>query len=224
MTPSPHRTILTVITGSQAHGLATPESDVDRRGVFVVPTTALLAIGETPERTQRPSDGDDDARWEVGHFLTLATKSNPSILEVLRAPVEEADSWGLQLRDLFPAVWSSRGVYEAFTGYGLSQRKRFLESQDERSPKYAVAYLRTLYMAHSLLVTDNYYITMQDTSIYPTLVRWKRGEYTVGEVIETCLNWAQAVEVAYACNPHKQTDLAAVNDYLLRLRRALWEG
>lgn len=36
--------ILKVIVGSQAHGLATPASDFDYRGVFVVPTKEILCV------------------------------------------------------------------------------------------------------------------------------------------------------------------------------------
>ena len=37
--------ILKVLVGSQAHGLAGPESDKDFRSVFVMPTTDMFRVG-----------------------------------------------------------------------------------------------------------------------------------------------------------------------------------
>ena len=45
-------TILKVLTGSRAYGLDTPESDYDYHGVYVTPTSELLAIGPNPPTCQ----------------------------------------------------------------------------------------------------------------------------------------------------------------------------
>lgn len=111
------RELLKVVVGSQAHGLAGPTSDYDYRGVFAVPTVELLKIGgEDIKHTAWIEGKDDDTSWEIGKFLFLATKCNPTILEAFLAPVVHADPFSEELRSFFPSVWNSIGVKNAFIG------------------------------------------------------------------------------------------------------------
>lgn len=226
------RGMLTVLVGSKAHGLDTALSDEDYRSVFLQPTSDLLKIGgghikstwvegQENERTQRV----DDTGWEVGHFLFLATKSNPSILECFLAPVETATEDGLRVRELFPHVWSGYAVRDAFIGYGLNQRKKLLDDREPelRQAKYAVAYLRTLFQAKELLESGTFTIRVAESEIGSTLKRWKAGAFQMGEVIDTCRTWSIAVESAYEkYGKDKQTNLEPVNAFLLDLRRREW--
>lgn len=153
MSNKPQKTILKVLVGSHAHGLATPESDQDYRSIFLWPTSDLLNIGPKPKITEHSDGGDDCVSYELGHFLKLAAQSNPSILEVLVSPVIEATYTGQQVQNLFPYLWSSDGVKNAFLGYSHSQRKKFLEEVDDtkRIWKYATAYARVLLLGIELL-------------------------------------------------------------------------
>jgi len=73
--------IFETLTGSRAYGLHQPDSDEDARGVLVGPPEWYFGFIAAPE--QIAIDGDDRVHYEVGKFLRLATKANPSILEVL---------------------------------------------------------------------------------------------------------------------------------------------
>jgi len=228
------KTILKVVVGSQAHGLATPESDFDYRGVFVVPTTEILSLGNTKRQTSWNEGKNDDTSWEIGHFLFLATKCNPTILETFLAPgvnvfnqAQESDpvlrEYGQELRSLFPFIWNSTDVANAFVGYGLNQRKKFLEDKDNRANKYAAAYLRTLYNAHELLTTGQFTVRIIDTEIGKKVKAFKEGDYTIGEVIEVCYHWQKKVYEALNSKPRKQSQLAPVNNFLLKIRKEFWE-
>lgn len=216
--------ILKVIVGSQAHGLATPESDFDYRGVFVLPTSEILKLGGKVSSTSWIEGKDDDTSWEIGHFLNLATHSNPTILETFLAPLvsEETDEVGLRLREIFPYVWNSNDVLNAFRGYGINQRKKMLDDKDKRGHKYAAAFLRVLYQGVQLLETGTFDVDFRNTAVYDTLVKWKSGEYYPGEVIDECHSWLALLENAYKNNPDKQTDLDAVNEFLLSVRMHHW--
>lgn len=228
--------ILKVIVGSQAHGLATPESDFDYRGVFVNPTKEILSLRGSPKHTSWIEGKDDDTSWEIGHFLHLATHCNPTILETFLAPINwTEDSNGLltsealdctteghKLRELFPYVWNSKGVHDAFTGYGFNQRKKFLEDKDQRGSKYAAAYLRTLVNAWELLETGTFTVRIADLPIGQTVRKWKNGNWSYGEVIDTCYVWQLKVAEAYKNNPDKQTNLEAVDEFLLDVRKNNW--
>ena len=171
---------------------------------------------------EKTEDGKLDATaWELGHFLALATHCNPTILEVFCAPVIEADEDGEGLRALFSSIWHPKGVRDAFVGYGLNQRKKFLEDKDRRPAKYASAYLRVLYQAAILLESGVLPVDLRESPVFPTLQRWREGRFTKGEVIDECLVWQQAVEECYT-RSQQAPSLNAVNEFLLDVRRRRW--
>ncbi len=222
-------TILRVLVGSRAHGLHTEDSDFDWRGVFVNPTSEILKIGGTTTQTSWIEGKEDDTSWEVGKFLLMATKCNPTILETFKAErnalsewSDEETEWGWQLQALFPHVWNSKDVFNAFRGYAKNQQKKFLDGKDTRPHKYAVAYLRTLYLAVQLLETGTFDLNMEKTPIFNSLLRWKNKDYGIGEVMDLTARWEQKVEEAYKRNPDKQTNLEPVNDFLLEIRKEFW--
>jgi predicted nucleotidyltransferase len=237
------KTILKTIVGSHAHGLATPESDYDYRGVFVLPTQEILKIGGDRQKTNWHEGEEDSTSWEIGHFLSLSLQSNPTILETYLAPRVEhpngpqvmqpmgfqelrdysrLDLWGDKLRELFPYVWSSRRVRDAFIGYGLNQRKKFLDNKDKRGPKYAAAFLRTLYNGYELLTTGTFTVRIVDTNIGDAVKRFKEGDYEIGEVIQLCHDWMGVVDIAYEKRPEHHADIDKVNNFLLDVRKAFW--
>lgn len=228
-------TILKVIVGSQAHGLATFESDTDYRGVFVQSAKERLNPFSKPIDTQwfeksgtAGGTVTDDTSTEVGKFLFEATKSNPTTLEVFKGTnvVNGAyGAWGISLQELFPHVWSSKGVYEAFTGYGRNQRTKMLDDRDGKAGKFAVAWLRTLYNAAELLRFGTFELSVIGTPIEKVTRMWKTGHsqltkpgkdvrLTNGEVIDTCAEYEGIASYAYETMPPKETEFEPLIDYL----------
>lgn len=226
--PRKHK-ILRVIVGSQAHGLATPESDFDYRGVFIYKTSDILKLGAPSDQTSWIEGKEDDTSWELSKFLLMATKCNPTVLEVFLAPspIDDGDAivdkrYIDELRSLFPYVWNSTDVMNAFIGYGLNQRKKFLDAKDQRPQKYACAYLRTLYQGWELLNTGSFTIRIADTEVGGWLRLWKSGKWKLGEVMEVCAEWEKKVREAYVKNPDKQTNIEPINEFILKVRRENW--
>lgn len=213
--------LLKVLVGSRAHGLATAESDYDYRGVYIVPTDELLKLGASPKTTQWIEGEVDDTSWELGHFLKMATQCNPTILETFLAPiVEHSPQHAWDLRGLFPHLLDSKRIVDAFIGYGLNQRKKFLENKNDRPKKYAVAYLRTLFQAEELLRTGTFTVRVVDTEVGPMLKRWKEEEAPAGEVIQECINWEMKVMKAFEESEPLVPNLELVNEFLLKVRKS----
>ena len=218
-----NKTILKTIVGSHAHGLANKDSDFDYRGVFVQPTNEILALGPKKKHTSWIEGKVDDTSYEIGHFLFLATKSNPTILEVFLAPIADSDEIGMEMRSLFPHVWNSIDVRNAFIGYGLNQRKKFLDNKDGRREKYAAAYLRVLYNAYELLKTGTFTVRVADTPVGEIVRKFKEGGFTIGEVIQVTSEWQLKVEKAYDKTNKRITNVDKVNDFLLKVRKENWK-
>ncbi|MEP2278593.1 nucleotidyltransferase domain-containing protein [Maribacter sp.] len=75
--------IFECISGSRAYGLATPTSDTDIRGVFILPKEkyySLEYVGQINNET------NDIVYYELKKFMELLSKNNPNILELLSAP------------------------------------------------------------------------------------------------------------------------------------------
>ena len=71
------------ISGSNAYGTNTPESDKDIRGVFIQPLQDILRHGFV----EQVSDETNDVTfYELGRFMHLAAGNNPNILELLKVP------------------------------------------------------------------------------------------------------------------------------------------
>ncbi len=215
---SPYK-ILKVLVGSQAHGLAGPESDADYRSVFVMPTTEMFRLGFKYSGVRMTKEAADETSWEVGLFLTLATECYPLVLEAFLAPVVWADDWGGELRTLFPAVWAPKQAYDAFVGYAENQRKKLLEKKDARPAKYAAAHVRVLYNLCELLERETFTVRTSETMIGETVGRIKSGSFKTGEVIDLGEElMARAQKALFHCTHHPQ--LEKIDAFLVRIRKA----
>ena len=225
------------LVGSVAHGLARPGSDLDVKEVYALDTGEFFVIGDrrgyrTP-KASTPVDRLADAdltQYEVGHFLHLATKSNPSILEVMKTPRDRPEviltSWGEPLLDLFPHVWNSHDVYHAFRGYGMSQRRRMQQGEgDARDRKYACAWLRTLYNACDLLATGTFSMDVTGTKIEGILRQWRTpGEpFFLAQAEALCGAWEATLDRTFAEAPEKKVDYEPINDFIITVRRELFQ-
>lgn len=221
-------TILKVVVGSQAHGLATPESDFDYRGVYVLPTEDILSLGfKYSGSNWVEGEKEDCTAWEIGHFLTLALQNNPTILEVFNSPVvDNLHILGSQLRDLFPYIINPKRAYDAFTGYGKNQQKKFLDKKDSRPHKYAAAHIRVLCNLNELLETGNFNVNMTNHPLFETIKRIKNKNYSVGEVIDlTEYLTDKATHLLATCTIPSKTDeerYKVLNDFLLKVRSEFW--
>lgn len=75
--------LMEAIVGSQSFGLATLTSDIDCRGIFVLPMSERIKADPIK---QIADEKNNEVYWELSFFLQLIGKSNPSALEFLFSP------------------------------------------------------------------------------------------------------------------------------------------
>jgi len=167
--------LLRGITGSVAYGLNTPESDVDRQGVFAVPTEKLLGL-HPPAQTIDGHDPDITCH-DAGKFLSLALKANPTILELLWLPedlYEIRTPLGDKLIGIRQCFLSRKMVRNAYLGYATQQFKR-LESRGDgtfssdlrkRTAKHARHLARLLTQGWQLYSTGTFSVRLDDPEWY----------------------------------------------------------
>lgn len=83
----PQRTILLTRAGSHAYGLATPESDLDLRGIVIPPKEYFLGFWH--RFAQAESTGPDLVIYDIRKFFHLAAACNLSIIELLWTAAED---------------------------------------------------------------------------------------------------------------------------------------
>jgi hypothetical protein len=109
------------ISGSHAYGLATPESDTDIRGVYVLPQSYLYGLEYVP---QINNETNDITYYELRRFIELLTKNNPSILELLNTPADcilyEHPFWA----EIKQINFLSKLCESTFAGYAMTQIKK----------------------------------------------------------------------------------------------------
>lgn len=161
----PDNIILEGVTGSTAYGLNTENSDIDVKGVYLLPTDMVLSIGFNPQKTTKDHVDPDWVYHEVGKFMKLVIAGNPTVTELLYldeytilTPV------GQLLIDNRAAFLSTKAVMDAYRGYALSQALRLnnrtqqgLDGYDsalkKRFAKHTRHCFRLLMQARQLLET-----------------------------------------------------------------------
>jgi predicted nucleotidyltransferase len=213
--------ILKVLVGSRAHGLNDENSDYDYRAVYVLPTSKILSLDYRYQANDWIEGEEDNVSYEIGHFLSLALKCNPSILEVFKAPIVSTTDDGVALRQLFDDVWNPHDTFNAFVGYGLNQRKKLLDKKDNRPNKYGVAYLRTLWNLIELLQKNDFSVKVNALLIKEMLDDIRHGEHSVGEIINFAESMtAEAERYLKTCKHKANKD--RVNEFLLAIRQRYW--
>ena len=113
--------LLDCVSGSTAYNLNVARSDVDKKGIFMMPQKQLYGF----ERQEQIANAtNDEVYFEIGRFLDLLVKNNPNILELLNTPAEHV-LYRHPLMDLVkPADFLSKLCMDTFAGYAQTQIKK----------------------------------------------------------------------------------------------------
>lgn len=111
------------IAGSHVYGLATEDSDLDKRGVFLEDFKSVL-LGKT--RSQMSIDGDDQTYYEIKTFLDFIRVQNPNAIELLFTPKEFILEQHEILTPIFnnPHQFLTKNIIKTFGGFAKNQIKK----------------------------------------------------------------------------------------------------
>lgn len=156
--------ILEGIVGSTAYGLATPESDVDKLGIYVEPTRELLKLYADDWRRHTVQEHNPDGTWhEARKYCRLALTCNPSVLELLWLPADLytiQKRFGVQLIRIRDAFLSAEHVRCSYLGYATAQVGRM--GRGTNTEKNARHVYRLLYQGYQLYATGELPVRLED--------------------------------------------------------------
>jgi uncharacterized protein len=209
--------------GSKAFGLSTDSSDDDLRGIYLPPARLHWSLRRLPEQLEFADEERDEVYWELGKFLRLALKANPSVLEILWTPmVLQADETAHELRAIRQS-FLSKHVYKTYSGYVLSQFRRMAnadKTQGTYKPKHAMHLLRLLYSGITALETGAIRIDVAEHREELLFIR--DGGLPFEEVKRRALELDEQFQHAFERTTlPEQPDYAKVDDFLIRARRRM---
>lgn len=217
--------ILEARTGSHAYGLNHAQSDLDSMGIFLAPTSEIAGLhwGSSKESWSNASpDGDDVSYHELGKFLRLSLKSNPTLIELYfmkdYLKINHIGESMLDLKDSILYTYDdgkkSHGIRSAYYNYAKSQIERVVKEYPNHKHKMARHALRLTRQGIELLTTGETSVRVENPEQYfdlqhmhfDDLLDILYGELKRLDTVETMLPDAPNVE--------------AVSDWLLDIRRA----
>ena len=112
------------VAGSTLYNLNTPTSDLDVRGIFMVPNKDRLSLVEPPGEVADKTH--DITFYELNKFMHLAADVNPNIIELLFIPSSHLTFHNDKYRMLSDNadLFISKKAKHSFTGYAYAQIKR----------------------------------------------------------------------------------------------------
>lgn len=224
--------LLKGVVGSTAYGLNHENSDVDYMGVFAAPTSEVLGLGKVQESVV--SKDPDTTLHEAKKFVTLCLNGNPSVSELLWLDrYEYVDNLGDDLIGLRRSFLSAKKVRDSYLGYATSQFERLKNRGDgsfsadtrKRTEKHARHLVRLVEQGFHLYRSGELVVNLRSNAseIDPDWV------FQVGSQIaddpSRAKKYMRQAEVRFDSTKTAilgEPDVAAVERWLLRVRRADW--
>lgn len=209
------------IVGSRAYGLDGPDSDIDRRGIYVPPAAMQWSLYGVPEQLER--DATQECYWEMQRFLVLALKANPNVLECLYTPLVET---ALPLAEellAIRAIFLSRLIYQTYNGYVMSQFKKL---EGDLRTKGAVKWKHAMHLIRLLLsgifALKEGVVPVRVEEHRERLLAIRRGDVPLKEINAWRLSLHKTFDAAFAqTRLPERPDYEQANAFLLKARRSM---
>lgn len=223
---APQNVLLAGIVGSTAYGLAGPDSDVDRLGIFAAPTVAFHGLHKPPE--SHVSTKPDATFHEAAKWARLALGGNPTVMDLVWLPedlYEVRTALGDELISIRSALISAKRIRDAYLGYACQQFRK-LESRGngsfsadtrKRTAKHARHLARLCHQGLQLYRTGKVEIRLAEPERFRDF-----GDRVAGGDVECARRLMAGYEEAFDDTKTvlpDRPDEATVERWLLRVRR-----
>lgn len=165
-----------VLVGSQLHGLATPDSDFDYRGIHLNDLKEVLSPFKTLKNTTWIEGDEDNTSYELADFCKNAVHGNATILEVFFSDkIIETSPIADKMRANWQRFFDTHRFIMASRGYAHNQWNKFYNFESagvkgqERTAKFAVAFLRVMWQCEQFLLTGEFKCNLKESDLYDLL-------------------------------------------------------
>ncbi len=218
----PVHILLAGIVGSTAYGLAGPDSDIDRLGMFAAPTVAFHGL--YPPRESYVSTDPDRTLHEAAKWIRLALSANPTATELAWLPDELYETrtrYGDRLIEIRHTLLGTHRIRDAYLGYADQQFRKLAARSDAGDPgrragKHARHLMRLCHQGLQLYRTGEVEIRLADPQTYLDFGDRVAGG-DVGAARELLARYAAAFDVARSPLP-EYPDEGPAQEWLLWVR------
>jgi predicted nucleotidyltransferase len=132
----PYRLVFATVSGAHLYGFASPDSDVDLRGVHVLPPRELLGLELGPATIEVSHVRDalevDLVTHDIGKFCDLLLRRNGYVLEQLMSPlIVSTGPEHVELKEMVPHLVTRHHAHH-YLGFAANQWRLFQKPQIPR--------------------------------------------------------------------------------------------
>ena len=226
----PGQILLSRVAGSTAYNLNVGESDLDYQLVYLEKTPRLLGLNRPDESVVGASPNDFTAH-EVGKFLRLALKGNPTITENLISDIGPQDYCNELFQSLRNGVDRiiSANTIRSYLGYAYGQMHKMqikdngLHSKGGKyNEKYGMHLIRLLHNAVQLATLGTATVRWPiGSEIHKELMAIRNGLSTKQDVEDRAEQLTQLIDSSKPWKLREEPDYEWVNEWLVKQRLGL---
>jgi uncharacterized protein len=237
----PHPLVFATISGAHLYGFPSPDSDVDLRGVHVLPLAEIVGLRRGAETIERMDDAHglelDLVTHDVGKFVRLLAKPNGYVLEQVLSPLVVRTTDAHAELCALARQCVTRQHVRHYLGFARTQWRLFAGEMPPRVKPLLYVYrvlctglhlLRTGEVQADLSVLQQHErLPFVDELIATKRAGAEQGELAAGEVERHTREYERllgALDAVPATSPLPQelpaTVAAALHDFLVRTRLA----
>lgn len=222
--------IAKVLVGSRLHGLDTPDSDYDYRGIHIHSLKDKISPFKTLKNTSWIEGDEDNTSYELSDFCKQAVHGNATILEVFFSDqIIETTDIHAELRAEWKRFIDTERFVLASKGYARNQWNKFYNFEDiggngqHRTAKFAVAFLRVMWQCEQFLYTGKFKCSLEGSDLYELLREIKPMSLEeirplTADVVSKMEEMMMRVDKAYSVSnfKHMKPDINWIEDFILR--------
>jgi len=179
--------IAKVVVGSRLHGLHTPESDYDYRGIHMYSLREVFSFKKLKNTTWIEGD-EDNTSYELSDFCKGAMHGNATYLEVFFSDmIKETSPIHQEMKDNWQKFMDTDKFVMASKGYAQNQLNKMQLFEDDgvngqrRTGKFVVAFMRVIWQCIEFLRTGKFECVIPEGNMRDFMLMCKKdwkAEYT----------------------------------------------